>query len=315
MSKLYFGNYLSKFSPQMVYDDRIQPQRMEKARMLDSRMTEDELYNEKDNHSVHTTQYRNPRGAEHVTANAVLNNSYDDLRAKQKRRTATHRKSSRNTNIDVRKSSSRNHHKTHRKQRSISMRSQHKKPGILKSSRIISDSVSERSSTYRSRNDRSMSMSLRQDKTEFKDTLKNLKYEERYKQACAKAEKLQHKLTLERQNNHNMKREFDLLQKKATKVDKYQKKIKSVKKDYNELLDSFEKSEQIRKSQKDLINTLRAEIQRLSTTNDGKTKVKETMDTEQSRGKRKIQTKRKPVKELNKSTTRQKSKKPRKLRT
>ena len=40
-------------------------------------------------------------------------------------------------------------------------------------------------------------------------------------------------------------------------------KMRSVKDEYNELLDSFEKSEAIRREQKEVISTLRAEVNRL----------------------------------------------------
>lgn len=45
--------------------------------------------------------------------------------------------------------------------------------------------------------------------------------------------------------------------------EKYQKKNKEIKKEYNNLIDAFDKSEEIRKGQKELIAALRAEISKL----------------------------------------------------
>ena len=132
--------------------------------MLDSRMTEDELYYDKDNHSVQTSQNRRPRGKENnVFTAAVLNNSYDDLRSKTRKRrvTTTHRRETKTAKHF--EGPSRNQ-KTYRNKRSVSTRSTKNKPNAKKSSRrIISDSISERSNSYRG-HDRSLSMSFKKEK-------------------------------------------------------------------------------------------------------------------------------------------------------
>jgi hypothetical protein len=76
------------------------------------------------------------------------------------------------------------------------------------------------------------------------------------------------------------------------------------KKDYNDLFDSYEKSEKIRIGQKELINTLKAEIDRLN-----KRQSKSNLEDEKPKNK----IKKKVSKASNKSSTRVKSKKPRKL--
>ena len=81
-------------------------------------------------------------------------------------------------------------------------------------------------------------------------------------------------------------------------------KIKEIKKDYNCLLDSFEKSEEIRKGQKELINALRAEVNKLRKRKNGEEETEYSQKGKTTRNKKK--------KAEIKSTTRRKSKKVRK---
>lgn len=66
----------------------------DKMRMLDSRMTEQELCLDQENSRLHTSNQRNTRRKQKVVANAILNHSYDDLRNKMKKKrvNTTHRK-------------------------------------------------------------------------------------------------------------------------------------------------------------------------------------------------------------------------------
>ena len=91
--------------------------------------------------------------------------------------------------------------KMHKKKRSISMRSTRNRPSALKTS-YISDSQSERSFSHR---DRSMSMSLKNEKSAFRDTLKRIRFEDKYKDAFAKAEEYKNKYVKQRKINNNLK--------------------------------------------------------------------------------------------------------------
>jgi hypothetical protein len=94
---------------------------------------------------------------------------------------------------------------------------------------------------------------------------------------------------------------MDIFEKKIEKSERYMKKIKTIKKDYNDLLDSFEKSEEIRKGQKELIIALRSEILKLRKGKEPKSD-KDTVKTKVKKNK-------------SKSTTRTKSKKGRKIKS
>lgn len=161
---------------------------IEKARMLDSRMTEDELYLEQDKENVSRNIRKNQ-----VIANSMLNNSYDDLKQRKKplKSTNTFRKYN---NLPLKPPTQ----IKHRKQRSISMRSTRNKRYVLKDS-------PNSESTDRSVHDRSMSMSLRNEKNEFKDTLKKIRYETKKKDDYHKIEELKNKLVKERKKNYDMK--------------------------------------------------------------------------------------------------------------
>lgn len=161
---------------------------IDKARMLDSRMTEDELYLEQDKQNFSRNIRKNQ-----VIANSLLNNSYDDLKQRKKplKSTNTFRKYS---NLPLKPPTQ----IKHRKQRSISMRSTRNKHSILKESNLSE-------STDRSMHDRSMSMSLRNEKNEFKDTLRKIRYETKKKDDSQKIEELKSKLVKERKKNYDMK--------------------------------------------------------------------------------------------------------------
>jgi hypothetical protein len=164
---------------------------IEKVRMLDSRMTEDELYLEQDKQERKNAS-RNIRKNQ-VIAKSMLNNSYDDI--KQRKKT----KQSNNTfrkygNLPLKPPSQ----NKHRKQRSISMRSTRNKHSELRDNKISE-------SSDRSIHDRSMSMSLRNEKNEFKDTLKKIRYEDKYKDNYYKVDEMKSKLAKERKKNHEMK--------------------------------------------------------------------------------------------------------------
>lgn len=139
----------------------------DKVRMLDSHMTEEELYLEQEEQSTADKKGKsNIRANNQIFPNSLLNNSYDDIkqrdRAKTKKKAmATHRKEL-GQSVNITKNSSRNS-RTHRKQRSISMRSTRNKPSILRASRNISDTLTEKSYSQRG-GDRSLSMSLRHEK-------------------------------------------------------------------------------------------------------------------------------------------------------
>ena len=90
--------------------------------------------------------------------------------------------------------------------------------------------------------DRSLSMSLRNEKNELKDTMKKIKYEDKYINVYQKVDELQEKLVKERKKNYDLRKTMESMQKKIDKNEKYVKKIKEIKQDYNDLLDSFEKS-------------------------------------------------------------------------
>ena len=277
--------------------------------MLDSRMTEEELYLEQEDQSTAEKQgKKNIRANNQIFPNSLLNNSYDDIkqrdRAKTKKKAmATHRKEL-GQSVNITKNSSRNS-RTHRKQRSISMRSTRNKPSILRASRNISDTLSEKSFSQRG-GDRSLSMSLRHEKNVLKDTMRKIKFETKEKDTHEKLEELKSKLAKERKKNYEMKKSMEAMQKKLDKTEKYVKKVKSIKKDYNDLLDHYEKSEKIRISQKELINALRAENAKLR-----KDKPVGAAETEE-KPKPKV-FKKKTSKETNKSTTRQKSKRSKKV--
>lgn len=277
--------------------------------MLDSRMTEEELYLEQEEQSTAEKQgKKNIRANNQIFPNSLLNNSYDDIkqrdRAKTKKKAmATHRKEL-GQSVNITKNSSRNS-RTHRKQRSISMRSTRNKPSILRASRNISDTLLEKSFSQRG-GDRSLSMSLRHEKNVLKDTMRKIKFETKEKDTHEKLEELKSKLAKERKKNYEMKKSMEAMQKKLDKTEKYVKKVKSIKKDYNDLLDHYEKSEKIRISQKELINALRAENAKLR-----KDKPVGAVEPEE-KPKAKV-FKKKTSKETNKSTTRQKSKRSKKV--
>lgn len=239
-----------------------------KIRMLDSRMTPEDLSLSSQIPS------RNPQKSH------PLNSSYDDLHPP--RRTTTFRK-------DMNQSANPLHHsqrtKTHRKQRSISMNSHHKKSSVLRAHRE-SETISERD----------LSMSLNKEMGELRDTLREVRQSSKTTDS-----EVRQKLARERKKNLELKKMVALLEKKVEKSEKYAKRVKIIKKEYNELLDSYEKSERIRIGQKELISTLRAEIERLA-----KRQAKGNMEEEKPKGKKK-------VKVSNKSSTRTKSKKPKKV--
>lgn len=58
---------------------------------------------------------------------------------------------------------------------------------------------------------------------ELKDNLRKIRDEEKYKAVYAKIDELQGKLVKERKKNFDMKRDLELMTKKAQKADKYQK--------------------------------------------------------------------------------------------
>ena len=60
-----------------------------------------------------------------------------------------------------------------------------------------------------------------------------------------------------------MKAKLEKLQRKLDNREKYLKKMKTFKEDYNDLLDQFAKSESIRKEQKEVISVLKSEVSRL----------------------------------------------------
>lgn len=105
------------------------------SRMLDSRMTEEDLYFEKEDPTrVNTSTHRNLRTKNNVMPNILLNNSYDNIKQKNKKRVnTTHRKEL----VSISKT-----RQSHAKQRSISTRSNRNK--ISRVSRAISESGSER---------------------------------------------------------------------------------------------------------------------------------------------------------------------------
>jgi hypothetical protein len=289
-------------------DNHSVAQDYDKVRMLDSRMTENELFIDHSREETSKREGRNATKNEHIIPNSLLNNSYDDIkhRNKYKKVTATYRKDLAHS-VKPLKNSARN--KTHRKQRSISMNSNRKhKQSVLRGNRI-SDTISDKS-TGRKNRDHNLSMSLYQEKNELRDTMKHLKYEDKYKDAHSKLDTLKNKLAKERKKTYEQHKTIELLEKKIEKSDKYVKKVKVIKKDYNDLLDSFEKSEQIRKGQKELILALRAENARL------KKKIPNQFVEGEEKPKRTKSKKKKSSKESTKSTTRRKSKKPSKcLRT
>lgn len=248
-----------KYSPQAHYDGGfinlatketskfIDPADAEisKIRMLDSRMTEDEL----DINMPSDRSNRNIRKNHKIVTNALLNNSYDDIKSNKKKKiTTTHRKDGNKANSTLRGN------RSHRKQRSISTRSNRNHGQILRASRI-SDSQSERS--FSSRKDRSLSMSLRNEKNELKDTLKKVRKEEQYQDALTKIDELKAKLAKERKKNHDLERANETMMKKVEKYDKLRQQKKEITKEYNALLEAFEKSEQLREAQKQTIAALR----------------------------------------------------------
>ncbi|CAI2364514.1 unnamed protein product [Moneuplotes crassus] len=256
--------------------------------ILDSRMSQDELYME--SVQENKTLKKSSRNAKNrAIVSSLLSNSYDNAkRPSKKKATNTHRKEFTNS-MNPTKNSFR---KDQSNQRAISTRSVKYKPSILKSSRL-SESRSERSFSH---HDRSMSLSLRNEKSAFKDTLKKIRFEDKYKDAYAKMEDYKGKYIKQRKANIELKKKVEKLEKEVEKKDKYQKKNKEIKKEYNNLIDAFDKSEEIRKGQKELIAALRAEI----------SKLRKKGDKEFSSRPKTLRTKR------TKSTTRKKSKKPRK---
>lgn len=106
-------------------------------------------------------------------------------------------------------------------------------------------------------------------------------------------------------SNYELRKIIYNMEKKLEKYKKQSKKIKDIKKNYNDLLDCYEKSEQLCKAQKDVINTLRAENAKLKKT------IKNANDGEE---RAKSKSKRKVVKDQAKASSRRKSKKARKIR-
>ena len=87
---------------------------------------------------------------------------------------------------------------------------------------------------------------------------------------------------MERQQNHELKTKLEKLQRKLDNREKYLKKMKTFKEDYNDLLDQFAKSESIRKEQKEVISVLKSEVSRLK-----KKRKKRTSSTSAKKGRRK----------------------------
>ena len=71
---------------------------------------------------------------------------------------------------------------------------------------------------------------------------------------------LKNKLVLERQNNYSLQKENEKLKKKISYKANLATDISSLKDDYNNLIDSFKRSEDIRKKQKRLIGDLKGEL-------------------------------------------------------
>jgi hypothetical protein len=163
-----------------------------KVRMLDSRMTEQELCL----NSSHQKPSRNPEKPH------LLNSSYDDLQPARKR-TTTFRKDMNQSANPIRHSERRN--KTHRKQRSISMNSNRKKQSVLRGHRE-SETISERE--FRG----DLSMSLGKEMGELRETLREVRQNK-----DVPDKELKQKLAKERKKNHELQKTISLLEKKAEK--------------------------------------------------------------------------------------------------
>ena len=95
----------------------------------------------------------------------------------------------------------------------------------------------------------------------------------------------------ERKTNNDLREELDRLNRKIKKMEITNEKAEQLDLDYARLLDSFEKSENIRKHQKQLIENLRGEIEFLKRANSGKAKENYEPQRDPSREKERKRTK------------------------
>lgn len=182
---------------------------MKEPPILDSRMSQDELYMESIKEDK--KQKKSSRNAKNrAIVSSLLSNSYDNAKKPSKKKvTNTHRKEFVNSMNPTKNSFRRDQSN----QRPISTRSVKYKPSILKSSRL-SESRSERSFNH---HDRSMSLSLRNEKSAFKDTLKKIRFEDKYKDAYAKMEDYKGKYIKQRKANVELKKKVEKLEKEVEK--------------------------------------------------------------------------------------------------
>ncbi|CDW90122.1 UNKNOWN [Stylonychia lemnae] len=75
--------------------------------------------------------------------------------------------------------------------------------------------------------------------------------------------KLKDDLLMERKKNLELERQFEAYKKANMKKDMNDDKFKQMKKDYKQLLEAFERSEKIRRDQKELIHSLKKELTKL----------------------------------------------------
>lgn len=115
----------------------------ENLRVLDSRMTDEELFVEKETPAaISTNNNRTVRNRKNV-ASIILNNSYDDINKRKGKKTATNTyRRERGDKIEHKGSILNN--KDSMKNRSISMRSTRNKTSVLRAGRIHSESGSEK---------------------------------------------------------------------------------------------------------------------------------------------------------------------------
>ncbi len=75
--------------------------------------------------------------------------------------------------------------------------------------------------------------------------------------------KLREMLCKERKKNYEIQRQLEQVKHGNKTKDSFEKKYKNIKGDHSQLLSAFEKSEQIRREQKDLILSLKRENAKL----------------------------------------------------